>query len=81
MFTHQSGKVKAQIGPVIKAHLIRGAFYLLLLSAGTLLAFFRPEARANVSDRTLTFAERVGYLKPVETAEHGTLAGTPREGD
>ena len=33
---------------------------------GTLLAFFRPEASANVSQRTLTFAERVTYQRAIE---------------
>jgi hypothetical protein len=55
-----------KISLAIKAHLLRGAFYLLLLSAGTLLAFFRPEAPANVSPRTLTFAERVAYQRAIE---------------
>jgi len=50
----------------VKAHVLRGALYLLLLSAGTLLAFFRPEAPANVSHRTLTFAERVAYQRAIE---------------
>jgi hypothetical protein len=31
-----------------------------------LLAFFRPEAPANVSHRTLTFAERVAYQQAIE---------------
>jgi hypothetical protein len=58
--------MKKQNNPWIKAHLLRGAFYLLLLSAGTLLAFFRPEVPANVSHRTLTFAERVVYQRAIE---------------
>ena len=58
--------MKAHIGPAIKAHLIRGAFYLLLVSGGTVLAFFRPEAPAKISTRTLTFAERVGYQRAIE---------------
>jgi N-acetylneuraminic acid mutarotase len=67
VFAHRSAsKVKAHIGPSIKAYLIRGTLYLLLLSAGTLLAFFRPEAPANVSHRTLTFAERVAYQRAIE---------------
>jgi hypothetical protein len=33
---------------------------------GTLLALFRPEAATNVSQRTLTFAERVAYQHAIE---------------
>jgi N-acetylneuraminic acid mutarotase len=51
---------------VFKAHLLRGVFYLLLLSGGTLLAFFRPEAPSKPSIRTLTFAERVAYQRAIE---------------
>jgi hypothetical protein len=58
--------MKKQINPTIKAHLIRGAFYLLLVSGGTVLAFFRPEALAKISKRTLTFVERVGYQRAIE---------------
>jgi N-acetylneuraminic acid mutarotase len=58
--------MKKQNNPSIKAHLLRGALYLLLLSVGTLLAFFHPEAPANVSHRTLTFAERVSYQRAIE---------------
>jgi N-acetylneuraminic acid mutarotase len=39
---------------------------VLLLLTGTLLAYFRPEAPANVSPRTLTFAERVSYQRAIE---------------
>src|SRR6266404_4589905 len=77
------GAMKKQINPTIRAHLIRGAFYLLLLFAlcviplafgrratstqsGTLLAFFRAEASTMVSQRTLTFAERVAYQRAIE---------------
>jgi len=34
--------------------------------SGTLLAFFRPEASTKVSERTLTFAERVSYQRAIE---------------
>ena len=34
--------------------------------SGTLLAFFHPEAPTNVSQRTLTFAERVAYQRAIE---------------
>jgi hypothetical protein len=34
--------------------------------SGSLLAFFRPEASTKDSQRTLTFAERVGYQRAIE---------------
>src|SRR6476620_4339045 len=34
--------------------------------AGTLLAFFRPGPETNVSQRSLTFAERVVYQRAIE---------------
>jgi hypothetical protein len=37
-----------------------------LVVTGTLLAFFRSEAPAKVSPRTLTFAERVAYQRAIE---------------
>src|SRR5207248_9191719 len=37
-----------------------------LVLTGTLLAFFRSEAPTNVSQRTLTFAERVAYQQTIE---------------
>src|SRR6516164_3937998 len=44
---------------------------LCIVAAGsmlssTLLAFFRPEAATKVSQRTLTFAERVAYQRAIE---------------
>ena len=50
----------------IKAQLLRGVFYLLLLSAGTVLAFLRPGVPANSSQRTLTFKERVAHQRAIE---------------
>ena len=58
--------MKKQDRPSIKAHLVRGAFYLALLSTGTLLGFFRPETPAKNSQRTLTFKERVTYQRAIE---------------
>jgi N-acetylneuraminic acid mutarotase len=58
--------MKKQNTPGIQAHLLRGAFYLLLLSAGTLLAFFRHQTPANLPQRTLTFAQRVAYQRAIE---------------
>jgi N-acetylneuraminic acid mutarotase len=40
--------------------------YLLLVLAGTLVALFRLEARVSVSERALTFAERVSYQRTIE---------------
>src|SRR6476620_9348398 len=37
-----------------------------LMLAGTLLALFRPGAEANVSQKNLTFAERVLYQRAIE---------------
>jgi hypothetical protein len=37
-----------------------------LIVTGTLLAFFRSETPANVSQRTLTFAERAAYQRAIE---------------
>jgi len=42
--------MRKQNTPSTEAHLLRGAFYLLLLSAGTLLAFFRPQSSGNTSE-------------------------------
>jgi hypothetical protein len=47
------------------AFLVCGAAACSVLS-GALLAFFRPEAPAKVSQRTLTFAERVTYQRAIE---------------
>jgi N-acetylneuraminic acid mutarotase len=68
--TYKSRFMKKQIDPNVKAHLIRGAFYLLLLLAfsmsGTLLAFFHSDTLPKLSQRTLTFAERVAYQRAIE---------------
>jgi N-acetylneuraminic acid mutarotase len=67
VFAHRSAsEVKAHIGPTVKAYLIRGAFYPLVFSAGALLSFFHPQAPATVSNRTLTFAERVRFQRAIE---------------
>jgi len=58
--------VKANFSSPPKTQLIRSAFYLLLLSVGTLLAFLRPEAMGKSSQRTLTFKERVAYQRAIE---------------
>src|SRR6516165_7043161 len=68
MFTDRSvSKVKANNSSTTKTHLIRGAFYLIVLLAGTLMvAAFRPEAKAKAAHRTLTFADRVAYQRAIE---------------
>src|SRR4029077_13059459 len=58
MFTHRSAsKVKANISSTIKAHLLRGAFYLLLLLAVSLIPFAlaqRTTAKGNRPATTIT---------------------------
>ena len=56
--------MKKQIKPKVKAHLIRAAFYLLLLLAVCVIPF--ALAQRTVSKRTLTFAERVAYQRAIE---------------
>src|SRR6184192_2181459 len=58
--------MKKQTDVAIKAHIIRGASYLLLLLAGTVMAFFGPEAPTKVVPRTLSFAERISYQRAIE---------------
>jgi hypothetical protein len=58
--------MKKQTNAAIEAHVIRGASYLLLLVAGTVMAFFGAEAPAKVLPRTLSFAERVAYQRAIE---------------
>jgi N-acetylneuraminic acid mutarotase len=58
--------MKKQTTANIKAHFVRGAFYLALWSTLTLLGFFRPETSAKSSQRTLTFKERVTYQRAIE---------------
>jgi N-acetylneuraminic acid mutarotase len=53
-----------------RAHLLRGAYFLLVLLVfcltGTPLVFPRSQAPSTVYDRTLTFAQRVGYQRAIE---------------
>jgi N-acetylneuraminic acid mutarotase len=61
--------MKKQISLNIRAHLIRGALYTVVLVAATLLSFFRPEAPAKLSHPAaagLTFDERVTYQWAIE---------------
>src|SRR6266404_5190958 len=62
--------MKKRIAPPTRAHLLRGAFYLLVLLAGTLMMpSFRPEAKAKAANPAvagLTFAERLAYQRAIE---------------
>jgi N-acetylneuraminic acid mutarotase len=61
--------MKKQINPNVKAHLIRGAFYLLLLLAVCVIPFALGQRRAragSISQRTVTFTERVAYQRAIE---------------
>src|SRR5213080_858075 len=58
--------MKKQTDMAIKAHIIRGAFYSLLLVAGTVMAFFGPQVPTKLLPRTLSFAERVSYQRAIE---------------
>src|SRR6266567_7070037 len=62
--------MKKRIAPSTGAHLLRGAFYVLLLLAGTLMvASFHPDAKARASNPAvagLTFADRVAYQRAIE---------------
>src|SRR5437870_13805739 len=62
--------MKKRIAPSTRAHLLRGAFYLLVLLAGTLMMpSFRPEAKAKAANPAvagLTFGERVSYQRAIE---------------
>src|SRR5947199_5665414 len=53
-----------------KANILKLALLLCAVACsvgtGTLLAFFSPEAPSNLSQRTLTFAERVAYQRAIE---------------
>jgi hypothetical protein len=62
----QLTRMKKQTDVAIEAHVIRGAFYLLLLVAGTVMAFFSPETPTKVLPRTLSFAERVSYQRAIQ---------------
>jgi N-acetylneuraminic acid mutarotase len=55
---------KKEIHRNLKAHLIRGAFYLMLLLAICVIPF--ALAQRTVPKRTLTFTERVAYQRAIE---------------
>src|SRR5947207_480331 len=62
--------MKRPVPPPTGAHLLRGAFYVLLLLAGTLMvASFHPDAKARASNpavAALTFADRIAYQRAIE---------------
>ena len=58
--------MKKQTEVAIKAHIIRGVSYLLLLVAGTVMAFLGPQEVTKPLPRTLSFAERVAYQRAIE---------------
>ena len=57
--------MKKQIAPSVKAHLIRGAFYLVLLVSVSTIPFALAQ-RQSRGQRTLTFAQRVAYQHAIE---------------
>jgi hypothetical protein len=57
--------MKKQIAPSVKAHLIRGAFYLLLLVSVSTIPFALGQWQGR-RQRTLAFAERVAYQHAIE---------------
>ena len=57
--------MKKQIAHSAMAHLIRGAFYLLLLLSVGTIAFALSQRPAR-GQRSLTFAERVAYQRAIE---------------
>jgi N-acetylneuraminic acid mutarotase len=58
--------MKKQTDVAIEARISRGAFYLLLLTAGTMMAFLAPQTPTKIVPRTLSFAERVAYQRAIE---------------
>src|SRR5438045_2366443 len=57
--------MKKRIAPFVRAHLTRGAFYLLLLVSVSTIPFALGSWQAH-AQRTLTFAERVAYQRAIE---------------
>jgi hypothetical protein len=57
--------VKKQVNAAAKGHLIRGAFYLLLLAAICVIPFALGQ-RQTGGQRTLTFAERIAYQRALK---------------
>ena len=57
--------MQRQTAPSVKAHLIRGAFYVLLLISVSTIPFALGRFQGR-GQRTLTFAERVAYQRAIE---------------
>src|SRR5437660_3455395 len=57
--------MQRQPAPSIKAHLIRGAFYVLLLISVSAIPFALSQSQAR-GQRSLTFADRVAYQRAIE---------------
>src|SRR6266480_7221846 len=57
--------MKKQTAPFVKAHLIRGTFYLFLLFSVGAIPFALGSWQAH-AQRTLTFAQRVAYQRAIE---------------
>src|SRR5213595_4053975 len=68
--TRNQRRPKQENETMKKANILKLALLLCAAACsivtGTLLAFFGPEAPSNLSQRTLTFAERVAYQSAIE---------------
>src|SRR5438105_9201204 len=68
--TRSQRRPKQEKETMNKANVLKLALLLCAAACsivtGTLLAFFGAEGPSNVSQRTLTFAERVGYQSAIE---------------
>src|SRR5438094_4354858 len=68
--TRSQRRPKQEKETMNKANVLKLALLLCAAACsivtGTLLAFFGPEAPSNLSQRTLTFAERVAYQSAIE---------------
>src|SRR5438552_606846 len=68
--TRSQRRPKQEKETMNKANVLKLALLLCAAACsiitGTLLAFFGPEAPSNLSQRTLTFAERVAYQRSIE---------------
>src|SRR5437763_13419047 len=68
--TRSQRRPKQEKETMNKANILKLALLLCAAACsivtGTLLAFFSPEAPSNLSQRTLTFAERVAYQSAIE---------------
>src|SRR5437660_11805414 len=68
--TRSQRRPKQEKETMNKANVLKLALLLCAAACsiitGTLLAFFGPEAPSDLSQRTLTFAERVAYQRAIE---------------